>query len=429
MAQRSDAKILVTNVPFSCCCFSHATQYNLPARRLKGDLVPKEKVDELKEQAERAFQELRQQADEDVRHLQSEFRGQIAEKAVEIEALKEELKALREGNENLAASPDGQQAVLEEMVRLQEQLTEAERRLAELGKQVVALQNTVDAERQQAAEERSRFEESMRASEETNRRLNDELERDREILSQLEEAADHRSKLAVDRMQEDIQEKDRTIKALEAALASSRDDLKLLEARVENLMNLVKEERERAERKAAEKFSAEIRKVRRNSENTVAVLRSKIQKMEAAHAEAVESYEGQITALKAESSKMRARLNKVRTSTEAKEGQFNHLVDQLEIHKAKVVEAREEFLEERRRNEELNRRLAAVEQEASRRMATAELGSKALEQRLRQLGERRASLAGAEILAGEVEDLRLKYVIGTWTSIAPRILVVEDLIV
>ncbi|KAF4656968.1 hypothetical protein FOZ61_006557 [Perkinsus olseni] len=396
---------------------------------LYGDLVPKEKVDELKEQAERAFQELREQADEDIRHLQSEFRRQMAEKAAEIEALKEELKALREGNENLGASPDGQEAVLEEMVRLQEQLTEAERRSAELGKQVVALQNTVDAERQQAAEDRRRFEESMRASEETNRRLNDELERHKEVLAQLEEAADHRSNLAVDRMREDMQEKDRTIKvvsaaisfpptrasmkALEAALSSSRGDLRQLESRVGNLMNLVKEEREGAERKAAEKFSTEIRKVRRNSENTVAVLRSKIQKMEAVHAEAVESYEGQVAALKAESSKMRARLNKVKTSTEAKEGQFNHLVDQLEVQKARAVEAREEFLEERRRNKELNRRLAAMEQEASRRFATAELGSKALEQRLRQLGERRASLASAEILAEEVEDLRLKYVIGT----------------
>ncbi|KAF4699368.1 hypothetical protein FOZ62_000022 [Perkinsus olseni] len=387
-------------------------------------------------------EELREQADEDMRHLQSEFRRQMGEKAVEIEALEEELKALREGRENLGVSPDGQQAVLEEMVRLQEQATEAERRSAELGKQVVALQNTVDAERQEAAEERSRFEESMRASEETNRQLNDELQRDREILSQLEEATDHRSNLAVDRMQEDIQEKDRTIKALEAALASSRDDLKLLEARVGNLMNLVKEEREGAERKAAEgnvgsvivvamvrKFKVEIRKVRRSSENTVTVLRSKIQKMEAAHAEAVESYEGQITALKAESSKIRARLNKVRASTEAKEGRFNHLVDQLEIHRAKAAEAREEFLEERRRNKELNRRLAAMEQEASRRMATAELGSKALEQRLRQLGERRASLASAESLAEEVEDLRLKYVIAARTLIVPRVLVVKDLLI
>ncbi|EER02975.1 hypothetical protein Pmar_PMAR002756, partial [Perkinsus marinus ATCC 50983] len=49
-----------------------------PRRRIsKGGLVPREELEEVKEQAERAFQELRQQADEDIRHLQLEDRFTI----------------------------------------------------------------------------------------------------------------------------------------------------------------------------------------------------------------------------------------------------------------------------------------------------------------------------------------------------------------
>lgn len=51
---------------------------------------------------------------------------------------------------------------------------------------------------------------------------------------------------------------------------------------------------------------------------------------------------------------------------------------------------------------------AEMERASTRRLASAEVASRTLDQRLRELGERRASLASAEMLSEEVENLRLK---------------------
>lgn len=56
-----------------------------------------------------------------------------------------------------------------------------------------------------------------------------------------------------------------------------------------------------------QKFSADIRNVRRNSENTIAVLRSKIEKMQAAHKEELEAADAKMKTVKAENSKLMTR--------------------------------------------------------------------------------------------------------------------------
>ncbi|EER06587.1 hydroxyproline-rich glycoprotein precursor, putative [Perkinsus marinus ATCC 50983] len=100
------------------------------------------------------------------------------------------------------------------MLRLQQHLAESEDRSAELEKQVFELENLIDAERQRGAEERDRYETNVRADEEMNERLREELERQRNMMMQLEEATGHNSDAASYELQENIREKDRTIKVI-----------------------------------------------------------------------------------------------------------------------------------------------------------------------------------------------------------------------
>ncbi|KAF4652376.1 hypothetical protein FOL47_011131, partial [Perkinsus chesapeaki] len=378
--------------------------------------IPKREIEQLKAQAERAFQELRRQADEDLRHLQMDLQQKLAAKDAEIDGLRREINALRLAGDQARVSEERQEGMLAELARLQRQLSEVEDRESQLQSEVQAL-----------VEDREQLGDDLTASKETIARLREELQKERSILSwgprrftdftivfcvilnYFREEMEHRTSLAaVETAERELKEKDRTIKMLEAALSSSRDDLKKLEGRVGDLMGLVEEERKGAEKRAAEKYSADIRGVRKNSDNTIAVLRARIQKMEAKHKEEVEEIEDRMASLKGENSKLRARLNKVRGSSEAREGEMSVLRAQIGAEQEKVEGLEDKLRDEKTHNKELNRRLAELETEYQRRLASAGSGSKTLDQRLRDLSEKRASLATAEALTQDVEDLKIK---------------------